>query len=85
MRLKDYFDDVRKMKLDESQKMAIFERFVEKSYKQSLFKRWSFYVKVGVYTVLIIFFIYSFFPIVFYQPSHQNNRVLLKRVTSVNS
>jgi len=81
MKLKEYFDEVKKMKLDESQKMAIFEEFIEKSYRQSFLKRWSFYVKVWVYTVLIVFFIYSFFPIIFYQSWKPN--VVVTKIESI--
>jgi hypothetical protein len=84
MKLKDYFNQVSKEKLSDSQKMAIFEKFVEKTYKKSLLRSVSFYFKIWVYTVLIVFFLFSFFPFIFYKTS-SNFSAKTTKITSIKS
>jgi hypothetical protein len=46
MKLKEYFDDIKKNQISEYQKMQVYEQFLRDSDKVSLYKKISFYWKI---------------------------------------
>lgn len=71
MKLKDYYKEVRDNELDQSDKLYIYNNFIDKIEKVSLYKRFSFYWKISVYTFFILFFLLSF-----YFPYYLSNKAI---------
>lgn len=61
MKLRDFFDERNHIKASDQQKLAIYEQFLQKSWRFSLFKKISFYSKIWVYTIFIVFLSYSLY------------------------
>ena len=60
MKLNDYFKQ-QKYQMKDEDKLIAYEKFVYKIRKDSIFYRISFYVKVWVYTLFLLFLFFSLF------------------------
>jgi len=65
MKLKQYFEDISKQKLSEEEKMKIYENFLHKIEAKSNLARFSFYLKVWVFTLFFVIILYILIPFVF--------------------
>ncbi len=61
MKISKYFEAKSKIRASEQEKIEIYQRFLQKSEKVSLFKKISFYSKIWVYSIFILFISISFY------------------------
>ncbi len=85
MDLKEYFAKKRTEKLPEYRKMMIYDRFMDKIEHKNIFLRFSFYTKVAVYSMVLLFLLYSLFIDLPMTPTRRDWLITYRNGKTVNA
>ncbi len=78
--LRDYFEEIKEIKLSEEKKMKIYENILGKQYRHNFLYKAKFYLKVFGYTFVILLLLLSFYPVINFD---KRSNYIVKKITFI--